>query len=152
MVSERFSDHRFRTVMRLLMVGDFYPERNIFHIFIALCSPPRFILIFLWYLLTKPHGIARSKFILYLGLVRTLLFGIFAYVSSKEDFNVHELFGLGYLVLTLPWTLGIIYMAPPNRRARRYRKIIAGCLYFMWLPMIICFVLHMRQVPGSSIP
>jgi hypothetical protein len=48
--------------------------------------------------------------------------------------------------------VGIILMAPPNRRARKYRKIIAGCLYFMWLPMIIFFIRHMKNIPGSEGP
>jgi len=71
-------------------------------------------------------------------------------VTSTEDILVHEISGLSYLVCSLPWTLGIISIAPDNPRAQRYRKIIASGIYVMWIPMILFFILHKRNVAGGG--
>ena len=132
-----------------LISGNFYPERSVFHIFVALCSGPRFALVLLWYLLSCERESRISRPLIIIGLLQTLLFGVWAYVTSTEDIVIHEISGIGYLFCSLPWTLGIISIAPRNPRAQRYRKVIAGFLYAMWLPMILFFVLHKREVPGG---
>ncbi|CAG8754846.1 2049_t:CDS:2, partial [Gigaspora rosea] len=59
--------------------GDWYPERAVFQIFIALCSGPRFMLVFLWYLLitkSRPTGSPGfAKFLLIVGIIRTVSCG-----------------------------------------------------------------------------
>jgi Frag1/DRAM/Sfk1 family len=132
-----------------LILGNFYPERSLFQIFIALCSGPRFALILLWYLLTYERGKRLPRILLIIGFLRTFLFGTWAYVTSTEGPVVHEIVGIGYLFCTVPWTLGIISMAPVNPRTRKYRKIVAGCLYATWIPMIFFFTQHKRGVPGG---
>ena len=129
--------------------GNFCPERSVFHIFIALCSGPRFALVLIWYLLSCERGSRISKLLLMIGLLQTLLFGAWAYVTSTEDIVIHEISGIGYLFCSLPWTLGIISIAPRNPWAQRYRKVIAGLLYSMWIPMILFFILHKRDVAGG---
>ena len=80
------------------------------------------------------------RILLTIGLLRTFLFGGWAYITSRDDGPVHEIFGIGYLICAIPWTVGVIIMAPSNRRTRRYRTIIATCLYATWIPMV--FLLH----------
>ena len=131
--------------------GNFYPERTVFHIFIALCSGPRFALVLLWYLLSCERESRISTLLIGIGLLQTFLFGVWAYVTSTEDILIHEISGLSYLACSLPWTLGIISVAPSNPRAQLFRKIIAGCLYTMWIPMILFFVLHKRNIAGGCL-
>jgi predicted secreted protein len=136
---------------RRLIQGDYYPERNVFHILIALCSGPRLALVVLWYLLSCERESPRiSKLLITIGLLQTFLFGVWAYVTSTEDILVHEISGLSYLVCSLPWTLGIISIAPDNPRAQRCREIIAGTIYAMWIPMISFYVLHKSNVAGGG--
>ena len=132
-----------------LIPGDYYPERNVFHILIAICSGPRFALILLWYLLTCSFGPKMPRIMLFVGILRTFLFGVFAYVSSTESFIVHEIAGLGYILCTLPWTMSIISVAPKSPRTRKYRKIFAGCLFATLIPMIYFYIQHRRKVSGS---
>jgi Frag1/DRAM/Sfk1 family len=130
-------------------VGNHYPERNLFQIFIALTAGPRFALILLWSLLIRPHAPLFSKVVLYIGLLRTLFFGIWAYFTSTDSIVIHELFGIAYLLLTIPWTLLIIKLAPSNRKARRFRWWFASGIYAMWLPMVTFFILHKKGIQGS---
>src|ERR1700737_1175186 len=119
-----------------LFPGDWYPERNVFQVLIAICSGPRFALIFLWYLLTYRRGNALPKIVTAVGLFRTLLCGGWVYVTSTDDHGFHDIFMIGYLLCTLPWTLGVISLSPLNPRALKYRKIIAGCFFGSLVPLI----------------
>jgi Frag1/DRAM/Sfk1 family len=132
-----------------LISGNFYPERSVFHIFVALCAGPRFVLVLLWFLISCERRSRISRFLIVLGIVRTLLFGIWAYVSSTEDIVLHEITGLGYLICTLPWTITIISIAPQVPRAQRLRKVIAACIYTLWVPIIIFYIQHKRDTPGG---
>ena len=48
-------------------IGDRYPERSFFQIFIAITSGPRFALVFLWYLLTARPNSALPKLVAGVG-------------------------------------------------------------------------------------
>jgi len=130
--------------------GDWYPERNIFQILIAICSGPRFVLIFLWYLLTVRRGTALPKIIAAIGILRTFLCGGWVYVTSTDDHGFHDIAMIGYLLCTLPWTLGVISMSPLNPRALKYRKWIAGSFFATLVPLIYFFIQHkVHKVPGG---
>ena len=135
----------------LLMEGDWYPERNVFQILIAICSGPRFALIFLWYLLTYRRGTALPKVVAAVGVLRTFLCGGWVYVTSTDDHGFHDITMIGYLLCTLPWTLGVISMSPLNPQALKYRKIIAGMFFGTLVPLIYYFIQHkVHKVPGGS--
>jgi hypothetical protein len=132
-------------------VGDWYPERNVFQILIAICSGPRFALIFLWYLLTVRRGTALPKIIAAIGVLRTFLCGGWVYVTSTDDHGFHDIAMIGYLLCTLPWTLGVISMSPLNPRALKYRKWIAGSFFATLVPLIYYFIQHkVHRVPGGT--
>jgi hypothetical protein len=132
-------------------IGDRYPERSVFMIFIAITSGPRFTLVFLWYLLTARPNSALPKFIAGVGLFRTITCGGWTYVTSTDDHDWHDIFMISYLVATLPWTLGCLALSPHNPRAIRYRKTLAGLFFGTLVPLIYFFIQHkVHKVAGGT--
>ncbi|EST05218.2 Frag1/DRAM/Sfk1 [Kalmanozyma brasiliensis GHG001] len=87
-------------------IGDWYPERNIFQVGIALMAGPRFLLVFLSALLVSLSTPARSpkaSILLVVGVCRTLACGGWVYVTSTDDHFVHDIAMFAYLALTPPW-------------------------------------------------
>ncbi|KAI1378111.1 Frag1/DRAM/Sfk1 family-domain-containing protein [Hypoxylon crocopeplum] len=131
-------------------IGDRYPERSFFQLFIAMTSGPRFALVALWYLLTAKPGKALPKFIACVGVFRTLTCGGWTYVTSTDDHDWHDIFMISYLVATIPWTAGSIALSPPNAKAVKYRKYLAGA-FFGTIPfMVYFFIQHkIHRVAGA---
>ncbi|KAL8780242.1 MAG: hypothetical protein Q9203_000273 [Teloschistes exilis] len=131
-------------------IGDRYPERAVFQFFIAMTSGPRFVLVFLWYVLTARPNSTLSKIVAGVGLFRTLSCGGWTYVTSTDDHGWHDIFMISYLVATLPWTLGCLSLSPHNAKAVRYRKILAGSFFGTLVPLIYFFIQHkVHKVPGA---
>ncbi|PWW74964.1 hypothetical protein C7212DRAFT_298184 [Tuber magnatum] len=131
-------------------IGDRYPERSLFQLFICLTSGPRFALIFLWFLLTARAGAFAPKFVATVGLIRSLLCGGWVYITSTDDHDYHDIFMISYLVFTLPWTLGCLALSPMNRTAIRYRKLLAGLFFGTLVPLIYFFIQHkVHKVAGA---
>lgn len=87
-------------------IGDWYPERNIFQIGIALMAGPRFVLVFLSALLVSlstPSRSAKASILLFVGVLRTLACGGWVYVTSTDDHLFHDIAMFVYLALTPPW-------------------------------------------------
>lgn len=123
-------------------IGDRYPERSVFQIFIAITSGPRFVLVFLSFLLTyKPKAIA-PKLLLVTGILRTLTCGGWTYVTSTDDHDWHDIFMISYIVFTLPWTAGRIYTTPANSKALFYRRLFAYSFFGTIIPLIYWFIQH----------
>jgi hypothetical protein len=132
-------------------IGDRYPERAIFQVFIAICSGPRFVLVFLWYCLSanRPNS-SLPKFVAGVGVFRTLTCGGWTYVTSTDDHDWHDIFMISYLVATLPWTLGCLALSPPNPQAIKYRKYLAGAFFGTLVPLVYFFIQHkVHRVPGG---
>jgi len=131
-------------------IGDRYPERSFFMVFIAMTSGPRFALVGLWYLLTARHNTALPKFVASVGVFRTLACGGWTYVTSTDDHQWHDIFMISYLVATLPWTIGCLALSPNNTRAVKYRKYIAGAFFGTLVPLVYYFIQHkVHKVPGA---
>lgn len=132
-------------------IGDRYPERSIFQIFIAICSGPRFMLVFLYYCLANRPGSSLPKFIAGVGIFRTLTCGGWTYITSTDDHDWHDIFMISYLVATLPWTVGCIILSPPNPTAIKYRKYLGGAFFGMIVPLVYYFIQHkVHRVPGGK--
>lgn len=149
-------------------IGDRYPERSFFMIFIAITSGnerfivsayinakltlgPRFVLVGLWYLLTARPNKSLSKFVAFMGLFRTLTCGGWTYVTSTDDHGWHDIFMISYLVATLPWTIGCLTLSPNNPRAIRYRKYFAGSFFGTLIPLVYFFIQHkVHRVAGGK--
>ncbi|KAI9787757.1 MAG: hypothetical protein M1839_000289 [Geoglossum umbratile] len=131
-------------------IGDRYPERSVFQLFIAITSGPRFALVFLWYVLTARRDSALPKFVAGTGLFRTITCGGWTYITSTDDHGWHDIFMISYLVATLPWTLGCLALSPRNARAVKYRKYLAGLFFGTLVPLIYFFIQHkVHRVPGA---
>ncbi|KAJ2977420.1 hypothetical protein NUW58_g7817 [Xylaria curta] len=131
-------------------IGDRYPERSFFMVFIAITSGPRFALVALWYLLTSRPGKILPKFVAAIGLFRTLTCGGWTYVTSTDDHNWHDIFMISYLVATIPWTAGCLALSPSNAKAIKYRKYIATAFFTTIIPMVYFFIQHkIHRVPGA---
>ncbi|CAG8033851.1 unnamed protein product [Penicillium olsonii] len=131
-------------------IGDRYPERSFFQVFIAITSGPRFALVFLWYILTSRPNSALPKLVAGVGIFRTLTCGGWTYVTSTDDHDWHDIFMISYLVATLPWTLGCLALSPNNRTAVKYRKIMASLFFGTLVPLIYYFIQHkVHKVPGA---
>ena len=148
-------------------IGDRYPERSVFQLFIAITSGrvpsaikelelstlqgPRFALVFLWYCLTARARSSLPKFVAYTGLFRTVTCGGWTYVTSTDDHGWHDIFMISYLVATLPWTVGCLILSPNNPTAIRYRKIFAGGFFSTLVPLIYFFIQHkVHKVAGGK--
>ncbi|KAI9037644.1 putative integral plasma membrane protein [Aspergillus affinis] len=131
-------------------IGDRYPERSFFQVFIAITSGPRFALVFLWYILTARPNSSLPKIVAGVGLFRTFTCGGWTYVTSTDDHDWHDIFMISYLVATLPWTLGCLALSPNNRRAVKYRKVMASLFFGTLVPLIYYFIQHkVHKVPGA---
>lgn len=133
-------------------IGDRYPERSFFQVFIAITSGARFALVFLWYLLVaRPTTVKSSKFLAGVGLFRTITCGGWTYVTSTDDHDWHDIFMISYLVATIPWTVGCITLGPRNPRSLKWRKIFAGCFFGTILPLVYFFIQHkVHRVAGGE--
>ncbi|ORX62853.1 hypothetical protein DM01DRAFT_1297685 [Hesseltinella vesiculosa] len=135
--------------------GDRYPARAIFQIFIALTSGPRFALVLLWYFYTTRSSQTSSpgfgKFLLVVGLIRTLSCGGWTYITSTDDHLAHDIAMVVYLLCTLPWQLGTLYTTPGKYPAARKWRRIFTCAFFGSLPpMIYYFIQHkVHRIPGA---
>ncbi|KAG9232149.1 calcofluor white hypersensitive protein-like protein [Amylocarpus encephaloides] len=131
-------------------IGDRYPERSVFMVFIAITSGPRFVLVGLWYLLTARPNSTLPKVVALTGLLRTLTCGGWTYVTSTDDHGWHDIFMISYLVATLPWTLGCLALSPENSKAVKYRKYLAGGFFGTLVPLIYFFIQHkVHKVAGA---
>lgn len=125
-------------------IGDRYPERSIFQILIAVTSGPRFLLLFCNYLLNN------SVFTLIVGIIRTFTCGGWVYITSTDDHDWHDIFMISYIVLTIPWTVGVSYRSPKNSLVRRGRTLTAMTFFGMLVPLVYWFIQHKVHVrPGA---
>ena len=150
-------------------IGDRYPERSFFMLFIAITSGkkqdldspmiktdvfsgPRFALVALWYLLTARPNAALPKFVAFMGVFRSLTCGGWTYVTSTDDHDWHDIFMISYLVATVPWTAGCLALSPNNARAVKYRKLLASAFFGTLIPLIYFFIQHkVHRVPGGEV-
>ncbi|CAK7232704.1 Protein cwh43 [Sporothrix curviconia] len=131
-------------------IGDRFPERSFFMLFIALTSGPRFALVGLWYLLTAKPGQSMPKVVAYFGIFRTFTCGGWTYVTSTDNHDWHDIFMISYLVATIPWMFGCLALSPVNAKAIKYRKYVAGAFFGTIIPLVYFFIQHkVHRVPGA---
>ncbi|CUA75942.1 Protein cwh43 [Schizosaccharomyces pombe 972h-] [Rhizoctonia solani] len=132
-------------------IGDWYPERNLFQILIALTSGPRFALVFLWWFVTRVEHPRAAAAIAICGVIRTVSCGGWVYITSSDDHDAHDVLMILYVVCNLPWMLGSISYTPQGYHAsRRQRKIVASLFFGALPPMIYFFIRHkIQRIPGA---
>ncbi|KAI0636196.1 Frag1/DRAM/Sfk1 family-domain-containing protein [Trametes polyzona] len=132
-------------------IGDWYPERNIFQILIAVNSGPRFALVALQCYLQRTPQSSIPGFLLLVGILRTLSCGGWVYITSSDDHDVHDVLMISYIVLNLPWMFGSIAFTPASHVASRRRRRFAAFSFFAAIvPMVYFFIQHkVHRVPGA---
>lgn len=129
-------------------IGDWYPERSIFQILIALTSGPRFLLIFLNFIKLYKSDSKIPQVALYSGLIRTITCGGWVYITSNDDHDWHDIFMISYIVLTLPWNYSITTLSP--KTTKPLRKIVSYCFFGTLVPLVYLFIEHkVNHKPGS---
>lgn len=114
-------------------------------------SGPRFALVGLFYLLTAKPGRVLPKAIAISGLIRTLTCGGWTYITSTDDHDWHDILMISYIVFTIPWTTGCIALSPPNAKAIKYRKYLAGGFFGTLVPLVYFFIQHkVHRVAGGK--
>ncbi|KXN85854.1 Protein cwh43 [Leucoagaricus sp. SymC.cos] len=149
-------------------IGDWYPERNLFQILIALTSGPRLALVYLQYHLQarRSKGSSWPTFLFITGVIRTLSCGGWVYITSSDDHDAHDVFMILYMVCNLPWMAGGVLLSQ-GRSVRRRRTGVASasvatssspiflCLplfsFFVSIaPLVYFFVQHkVHRIPGA---
>jgi len=127
--------------MVAVSIGDWFPERNIFQILIALTSGihqhvlqhncakfllqgPRFALVFLQYYLHHSSTSSLSTLVFIAGIVRTLSCGGWVYITSSDNHDIHDFMMILYMVCNIPWMLGGIATTPPALVSVRRKRCV----------------------------
>ncbi|CAI4058469.1 hypothetical protein SUVZ_03G0770 [Saccharomyces uvarum] len=118
-------------------IGDRYPERSIFQILIALTSFPRFLLLVGHYYLNK------SKICLLVGVLRTISCGGWVYITSTDDHDIHDIFMIAYIILTLPWDIMITRYSGPL--TSKNKGLTATIFFGTLFPMVYWYIQHSVQ-------
>lgn len=121
-------------------IGDRYPERSIFQILIALTAFPRFML------LLSHYYINGSLTMFLVGAARTVTCGGWVYITSTDDHDIHDIFMIAYIVLTIPW-----YVLSTCKSQYKKAKIINGVTFFTTIvPMVYWYIQHqVHEVAGA---
>ncbi|KAA8899907.1 hypothetical protein TRICI_006277 [Trichomonascus ciferrii] len=86
-----------------------------------------------------------------IGLIRSSLFGLSAFVPSEDDHDLHDMATITYTLLTVLWMLGITFFAQLSyEKATKYRRRIAQSFVFAFIPLGHYLIQHrLYQVPGA---
>ncbi|GAA5895793.1 hypothetical protein JCM8208_005089 [Rhodotorula glutinis] len=133
-------------------IGDWFPERNVFQLLIALTSGPRFLLILVGFVSHRhlyPHS-ALPAALAVIAAVRTICCGGWVFVTSSDHGDVHDVFMVAYIVLNLPYMILETVLTPSGTRAKTLRRIL-GTAFFATLGPLVYFYLEHKQkrVPGA---
>ncbi|OWZ55107.1 calcofluor white hypersensitive protein [Cryptococcus neoformans 125.91] len=145
-------------------IGDHAPLRAPFQILIALCATPRFFLLLVQWLvhrnppLTNTHsGDIRnaersSAFLvdieLLVGVARTFCCGGWVYITSRDQHDLHDLFMIFYLLLTVPW----MFLSSGNaNRESQHKRCLPFYGFLATIPPLMWFYYRHSalRIPGA---
>ncbi|KIL67488.1 hypothetical protein M378DRAFT_185572 [Amanita muscaria Koide BX008] len=126
-------------------IGDWYPERNLFQLLIALTAGPRFLLIAIQYYIHSSTGSSLPGWVFLSGIIRTLTCGGWVYITSSDDHDAHDIFMISYMVCNIPWMIGGTVCTPVNRVSVRRQRFFATII-----PLVYFFLQHkVHRIPGA---
>jgi hypothetical protein len=86
-----------------------------------------------------------------MGLFLTFTCGGWTFITSTYDHDWHDILMISYLVATIPWTAGCLFLSPHNAKAIKYWKYIATPFFTTIIPMVYYFVLSkIHRLAGGS--
>lgn len=131
-------------------IGDRYPERSIFQLLIALTAGPRFMLILFNFIKLYRKGSVVPYITLASGLARTFACGGFVYITSTDDHDWHDIFMILYILLTIPWNVGITTLSPKHSAERKGRFYTSISFFGTMVPLVYWFIQHKVHIrPGA---
>ncbi|CAD1810679.1 Frag1/DRAM/Sfk1 family protein [Candida parapsilosis] len=131
-------------------IGDRYPERSVFQIVIAMTAGPRFLLLAFNFLSLYKESSYLPFVALIAGLLRTLTAGGWMYITSTDDHDAHDVFMIGYIVLTIPWDVCTTLLSPKGSFQRKARFYTGVSFFGTLLPLIYWFIQHKVHIrPGA---
>lgn len=131
-------------------IGDRYPERSVFQIFIAVTSGPRFLLIFTNFIALYSQGSKKAWTMLISGLLRTFTCGGWVYITSTDDHDAHDVFMISYIFLTIPWTICMSLLSLKDSVAKRGRALTATLFFGLLVPLVYFFIQHKVHVIAGA--
>ncbi|KAM0787197.1 hypothetical protein ACM66B_006439 [Microbotryomycetes sp. NB124-2] len=123
-------------------IGDWFPERQVFQILVAITSGPRFVVVAALYSLNKARRTRFAGAIAAAGVLRTIMCGGWVYITSSDSADAHDFFMISYLVLNIPWMVGLTLSSAKRSLVRRYRRITAGLFFAALVPLIYWYIQH----------
>lgn len=132
-------------------IGDRYPERSFFQVLIACTSGPRFMLVFLNFLAARQQARPTLAWILVIsGILRTFTCAGWVYVTSTDDHDWHDISMIGYILLTLPWTICVTKASPKNTLLKKGRGWTGFVFFATLVPLVYWFIQHKVHVRAGA--
>ncbi|ORY35803.1 Frag1/DRAM/Sfk1 family-domain-containing protein [Naematelia encephala] len=95
------------------------------------------------------HGGGTADLELFVGVARTFCCGGWVYITSRDHHDLHDLFMIVYLVLTLPWML-LSTQNSTTPQARSRRQIVFAGFLLTIPPLIWLYYRHsVLRIPGA---
>ncbi|GAA5985216.1 hypothetical protein JCM10908_002572 [Rhodotorula pacifica] len=134
-------------------IGDWFPERNLFQLLIALTSGPRFLLILVSYLAhrqLRPTSHLPGTLAV-VGVLRALMCGGWVFVTSTDHGDVHDVCMVSYIVLNLPYMILHTILTPKfATRAKSLRRWLGSSFFAALIPLVYYYLQHKQhRVPGA---
>ncbi|KAA8908568.1 hypothetical protein DIURU_000111 [Diutina rugosa] len=125
-------------------IGDWYPERNLFQMLLAVASGPRITLILVNY------TVFSSTIYLAVALARTVTAGGWIYVTSTDSHNWHDHAMLGYLLLSgVYYGLSIHQARVGSQSPRPLRRLVMAFAVNL-VPLVWHYYRHkVLRLPGA---
>ncbi|KAJ1829125.1 Protein cwh43 [Coemansia sp. RSA 2599] len=140
-------------------IGDRYPGRSFFQVFIALTCPMRLLLHVFWYVLLSRAAPGKAKALFWIGFLRTWTCGGWVYVTSSDDHDVHDVMMIAYMLLTLPYMLLMIGIGDKSLFTHNLQKLAANKSRRKWVcslffgtiaPLVYYFIQHkVHRIAGA---
>ncbi|BGP10619.1 Protein cwh43 [Rhodotorula toruloides] len=128
-------------------IGDWFPERNVFHLLIALTSGPRFLLMLLTFLIHRVQRPTSSlpSVLAVVAALRTLLCGGWVYVTSSDHADAHDACMVLYIVSNLPYMILQTLLTPNTpaaRPAKTARRLLGTSFFATLVPLVYFYLRH----------
>lgn len=135
-------------------IGDWFPERNLFQVLVAVTSGPRFALVGLCGLLAALQGRPkRAAFLLVVGILRTFSCGGWIFVTSSDHALLHDVTMGLYIGLTPIWMAACFVSlapAPDSKHAEAHQiaqrvRTYAAIAFYSCTPFMVRLYLRHRR-------
>ncbi|GAA5996073.1 Cwh43p [Rhodotorula paludigena] len=133
-------------------IGDWFPERNVFQILIALTSGPRFLLILLALVSHRQRypASALPGVLAFIAAVRTVSCGGWVFITSSDHGDAHDIFMVLYIVLNLPYMILHTIFTPAKTTSKTLRRVLGTSFFATLFPLVYFYIQHkQKRIAGA---